>query len=142
MLSCVLRSPRAVQVNIEIMRTFVRLREMLQGNAELARKLAALEQKYDAQFRVVFDAIRQLMAPPSERTGSHCIATGRGVRLKQSAHHTVQHASEVLGGGEAPLALPDAVGKNAAVVPEELGPEHPGREAEPISAGPSERRLQ
>lgn len=65
MLSSVLRSPRAVRVNIEIMRAFVRLRQMLQTNADLARKLSALEQKYDAQFRVVFDAIRQLMAPPS-----------------------------------------------------------------------------
>jgi hypothetical protein len=64
MLSSVLRSSRAVQVNIEIMRTFVRLRQMLQSNSELARKLAALEQKYDAQFRVVFDAIRELMTPP------------------------------------------------------------------------------
>jgi uncharacterized protein YjcR len=64
MLSSVLRSPRAVLVNIEIMRAFVRLRQMLQGNAELARKLAELEAKYDEQFRVVFDAIRELMAPP------------------------------------------------------------------------------
>jgi hypothetical protein len=64
MLSSVLRSARAVQVNIEIMRAFVRLRQMLQSNADLARKLAALEKKYDAQFRVVFDAIRELMAPP------------------------------------------------------------------------------
>ena len=64
MLSSVLRSPRAVQVNIAIMRTFVRLREMLLSNAELARQLAALENKYDAQFRVVFDAIRELMLPP------------------------------------------------------------------------------
>ena len=63
MLSSVLGSPRAVQVNIEIIRAFVRLRQMLQANAELARKLAALEKKYDAQFRVVFDAIRKLMAP-------------------------------------------------------------------------------
>lgn len=63
MLSSVLRSPRAVQVNIEIMRVFVRLRRMLETNAELARQLAALEKKYDGQFRVVFDAIRQLMAP-------------------------------------------------------------------------------
>src|SRR5215471_2669141 len=54
MLSSVLRSPRAVQVNIEIMRAFVRLRQMLQANTELARKLNALEKKYDAQFRVVF----------------------------------------------------------------------------------------
>ncbi|WP_242343650.1 ORF6N domain-containing protein [Anaeromyxobacter terrae] len=64
MLSSVLRSPRAVQVNIEIMRAFVRLRRMLQENADLARKLAALEKKYDAQFKVVFDAIRELMEPP------------------------------------------------------------------------------
>jgi hypothetical protein len=64
MLSSVLRSDRAVQVNIAIMRAFVRLREMLLSNADLARRLDALEQKYDAQFRVVFDAIRQLMTPP------------------------------------------------------------------------------
>ncbi len=65
MLSGMLRSPRAVQVNIEIMRAFVRLRRMLQANTELARKLDALEKKYDAQFRVVFDAIRKLIAPPA-----------------------------------------------------------------------------
>ena len=64
MLSSVLRSRRAVQVNIAIVRAFVRLREMLLTNAELARKLADLEQKYDSQFKSVFDAIRQLMAPP------------------------------------------------------------------------------
>lgn len=64
MLSSVLRSARAVQVNVEIMRAFVRLRQMLQANTELARKLAALERKYDAQFRIVFDAIRDLMGPP------------------------------------------------------------------------------
>jgi hypothetical protein len=64
MLSTVLNSERAVKVNIEIMRAFVRLRQMLASNAELARKLDALEKKYDAQFKVVFDAIRQLMTPP------------------------------------------------------------------------------
>jgi hypothetical protein len=64
MLSAVLRSPRAVQVSIEIVRAFVRLRAMLATHADLARKVAALERKYDAQFKVVFDAIRQLMAPP------------------------------------------------------------------------------
>jgi hypothetical protein len=64
MLSSVLRSRRAVQVNIAIMRAFVRLREMLLTNAELARKLADVEQKYDFQFKAVFDAIRQLMTPP------------------------------------------------------------------------------
>jgi hypothetical protein len=64
MLSSVLKSKRAVQVNVEIMRAFVRLRRMLASHAELARKLDALEKKYDAQFKIVFDAIRQLMAPP------------------------------------------------------------------------------
>jgi hypothetical protein len=63
MLSSVLRSQRAVRVNIEIMRAFVQLRRMLGANDELARKLDALEQKYDGQFRVVFQAIRELMAP-------------------------------------------------------------------------------
>ena len=66
MLSSVLRSTRAVRVNIEIMRAFVRLRAMLQANTELAKGLTALEKKYDAQFRVVFDAIRGLMAPPAK----------------------------------------------------------------------------
>ncbi|MBA4373896.1 MAG: DNA-binding protein [Thermodesulfovibrio sp.] len=64
MLSSVLNSERAVQVNIAIMRTFVKLRQMLASNAELARKLASLEKKYDSQFKMVFDAIRELMAPP------------------------------------------------------------------------------
>jgi hypothetical protein len=64
MLSSVLNSERAVQVNIEIMRTFVRLRRLLASHADLARKLEALEKRYDAQFKIVFDAIRQLMAPP------------------------------------------------------------------------------
>ena len=63
MLSTVLNSELAIRVNIEIMRAFVRLRQMLASNTELARKLDALEKKYDAQFKVVFDAIRQLMAP-------------------------------------------------------------------------------
>jgi hypothetical protein len=65
MLSSVLHSPRAVQVNIEIMRAFVRLRQLLQGHADLARKLAELERRYDGQFRVVFEAIRELMDPPA-----------------------------------------------------------------------------
>ena len=65
MLSSVLRSKRAVQVNVEIMRAFVRLRRMLASKEALARKLAALEKKYDSQFRIVFDAIRELMAPPT-----------------------------------------------------------------------------
>lgn len=64
MLSSVLRSRRAVLVNIAIMRAFVRLRRMLESNAELAKKLDALERRYDAQFVVVFDAIRELTQPP------------------------------------------------------------------------------
>ena len=60
MLSSVLRSKRAIQVNIEIMRAFVRLRRMLASHADLAKKLEALEKKYDAQFRVVFDAISEV----------------------------------------------------------------------------------
>jgi hypothetical protein len=67
MLSSVLRSTRAIDVNIEIMRTFVRLRQILAAHADLARKLASLERKYDAQFKVVFDAIRELMAPPQTK---------------------------------------------------------------------------
>jgi len=69
MLSSVLRSPRAVLVNIEIMRAFVRLRRLLASHADLAGKLTALEQRYDAQFRVVFDAIRALMEPLDEAEG-------------------------------------------------------------------------
>ena len=62
----VLRSPRAALVNIEIMRAFVRLREMIATNRDLARRLDELEKRYDAQFKGVFDAIRQLMAPPTK----------------------------------------------------------------------------
>jgi hypothetical protein len=86
MLSSVLRSERAVAVNIEIMRAFVRLRAMLTGHAELARKLDELEKKYDAQFSVVFDAIRQLMAPspigPKRRIGFHVEQT-EGLRSRK-----------------------------------------------------------
>ena len=66
MLSSVLRSPRAIKVNIEIMRAFVRLRRLLEGNADLASKIEAMEEKYDAQFKVVFDAIYELMTPPEQ----------------------------------------------------------------------------
>lgn len=67
MLSSVLRSKRAAVVNIAIMRAFVTLREMLNSNAELAHRLEAVEKKYDHQFKVVFDAIRQLMIPPDPK---------------------------------------------------------------------------
>lgn len=66
MLSGVLNSPRAVQVNISIMRAFVWMRKMLLSHEELARKVDALEQRYDSQFKVVFDAIRALMEPPKK----------------------------------------------------------------------------
>ena len=67
MLSSVLRSEQAVAVNIEIMRAFVRLREILATHHELAKKLDQLERKYDEQFKAVFDAIRQLMEPRTPR---------------------------------------------------------------------------
>ena len=64
MLSTVLNSERAISVNIEIMRAFVRLRQILSSNKELSSRLDELEKRYDHQFKAVFDAIRQLMAPP------------------------------------------------------------------------------
>ena len=67
MLSSVLRSPRAVEVNIAIMRTFVQLRRLMDSNRDLARKIEAMEMKYDEQFAVVFDAIKQLIADDQER---------------------------------------------------------------------------
>ena len=64
MLSTALNGERAVQVNIAIIRTFVRLRQILATHKELAEKLAAMERKYDRRFRVVFDILKQLMEPP------------------------------------------------------------------------------
>ena len=97
MLSSVLHSPRAVRVNIEIMRAFVRLRQMLASNAELARKLEALEKKYDRQFKVVFDAIRRLMSPslkPRREIGFH-VKPEADARLKARKGER-QPASQVL----------------------------------------------
>lgn len=76
MLSSVLRSPRAVQVNIAIMRTFVQLRSLMQSNKLLAEKIEKLEEKYDQNFQIIFDAIRQLIAAddnPSKELGFHTI---------------------------------------------------------------------
>ena len=76
MLSSVLASPRAVQVNIVIMRTFMQLRQILSSHTDLSRKLAALEGKYDKQFRVVFDAIRALISEkkiPKREIGFHTL---------------------------------------------------------------------
>lgn len=67
MLSSVLKSKRAVRVNIEIMRTFVKLREILATHKDLARKISAMEHKYDGQFKVVFEALRGLMEPPKRK---------------------------------------------------------------------------
>jgi len=67
MLANILNSERAAQASVQVVRAFVRLRQMLASNAELSRKLARLEKKYDAQFKVVFDAIRQLMSPTETR---------------------------------------------------------------------------
>jgi hypothetical protein len=80
MLSSVLRSTRAVQVNIAIMRTFVQLRRLMDSNRDLARRIDSLEKKYDEQFRVVFDAIKRLIAEdkvrkskPRREIGFHAI---------------------------------------------------------------------
>ncbi len=67
MLSSVLRSKRAIAVNVQIMRTFVQLRQMLASNSDLAKRMDGLELKYDHQFKIVFDAIRQLMTPPPSK---------------------------------------------------------------------------
>ncbi len=67
MLSSVLNSQRAIQVNIQIMRTFTRLREILLSHKDLQKKIEDMEKKYDAQFKVVFDAIKQLMIPPEPK---------------------------------------------------------------------------
>ena len=84
MLSSVLNSPRAVQVNIQIMRTFAKLREIISQHKDLARKLDALEKKYDAQFKVVFDAIRQMMTPPEpKRRPIGFIAEEKGEKSRQ-----------------------------------------------------------
>jgi hypothetical protein len=86
MLSSVLNSERAIRVNIGIMRAFVQLRGLLASHEDLARKLAALEKKYDAQFKVVFDAIRELMTPPHRKRkeiGFHVREKGPVYRLRR-----------------------------------------------------------
>ena len=90
MLSGVLRSPRAVAVNIAVIRTFVKLRQMLTENTELARRLDALERKFDAQFKVVFDTIRELMKPitPAEarrEIGFHTLMPKRAPKARARA---------------------------------------------------------
>jgi hypothetical protein len=82
MLSSVLNSDRAIEVNIQIMRAFVKLREMIASHADLARKLEALEKKYDDNFKVVFEAIRALMTPPEKPKKK----IGFGLREKQGGY--------------------------------------------------------
>ena len=86
MLSSVLRSPRAVEVNIGIMRAFVHLRRLLLSHADLARRLAEMEKKYDRQFKVVFDAIRQLMAAPGPAPRQPKPEIGFHVREKKARY--------------------------------------------------------
>jgi hypothetical protein len=102
MLSSVLSSERAVLVNVEIVRAFVRLRQMLASHAYLARRLDALERRYDAQFKVVFDAIRQLMEPPPDpprkRIGFTTEAEGRigQARANAGRRHGAVRAAKAL----------------------------------------------
>jgi hypothetical protein len=109
MLSSVLNSDRAVQVNIGIMRAFVRLRQMLASNAELARKLEAMEKKYDAQFKIVFEAIRQLMSPPEPKRreiGFHVKYDDDKPKAKSADGHALHDRahSEIAAGQYAMLA--------------------------------------
>ena len=86
MLSGVLNSPRAVQTHVAIIRTFVQLRQILATHADLARKLEALEKRYDKQFRVVFDAIRELMTEdkkPKREIGFHTLMPKPGAKRKK-----------------------------------------------------------
>ena len=88
MLSSVLRSARAIRVNVEIMRAFVRLRQLLSANADLAQKLDELEKRYDRQFKIVFDAIRELMEPaekPQKQIGFRAESRALSKALKASA---------------------------------------------------------
>ena len=88
MLSTVLNSERAIDVNIAIIRTFVKLRQMLDSHAQLAKKLAELEAKYDGQFRVVFEALNELMAAPEPRRkqiGFNVNEPGTGYKAKRAA---------------------------------------------------------
>ncbi len=90
MLSSVLRSQRAVEVNIAIMRTFVQLRRLMDSNRDLAKKIGEMEDKYDGQFRIVFDAIRQLISPPPEPSrelGFHTIPPAKPAKNATRSRH-------------------------------------------------------
>ena len=93
MLSSVLNSERAITVNIQIMRTFTRIKEMIATHKDLARKLEEMEKKYDAQFKVVFDTIRKLMAPPPEpkKRKIGFIVRERRARYKTHSHKAIKN---------------------------------------------------
>jgi len=93
MLSGLLNSQRAIAVNIEIMRAFVRLRQIIASSADLARKLAALEKKYDAQFKVVFDAIRALMSPELPTSSGREMGFHTGIPALRRARHPRKKSS-------------------------------------------------
>src|SRR5579863_9330485 len=116
MLSSVLRSERAIQVNIAIMRAFVRLKEMIASHKDLARKLTELEKKYDKQFAVVFEALRQLMEPPKTKQRSIGCVFPVGMREKKmilgitSFVPTIWRAADVCCGKEGECAHPGGGG--------------------------------
>jgi len=87
MLSSVLNSPRSIRVNIEIMRAFVRLRQLLASNVDLERRLGELEKKYDGQFKLVFKAIRRLMAPPED---------GPPEERREIGYHTLHESDKLV----------------------------------------------
>jgi hypothetical protein len=94
MVASVLNTPRAIEVSLFVVRTFIRLRQLLSTQAELARKLIKLEKKYDGQFRVVFEAIRELMKPPvssKRKIGFHL--KEKQARYGKKEHSISQHPS-------------------------------------------------
>lgn len=106
MCSSVLRSKRAVQVNIEIMRAFVRLRQMLASHADLARKLDALERKYDAQFKIVFDAIREMMTPPEPNRRRIGFSSPRGLNIRGRHLLTFAFGAAARAAGRSAISTP------------------------------------
>jgi hypothetical protein len=93
MLSSVLRSTRAVQVNIAIMRTFVQLRRLMDSNRDLARRIDSLEKKYDEQFRVVFDAIKRLVAEDEARKSTPRREIGFHIKEDATPYRVKKHAA-------------------------------------------------
>jgi hypothetical protein len=94
----VLNSPVAVQASVQVVRAFVRLREMVLSNLELARRLDELEKRYDGQFKVVFDALRQLMSPPpAPRIG---FRVTKGGAKDETKNHAPRRKPRKLAGGE------------------------------------------